>query len=372
MPASWTFQIIDSVTPPPGQSVAWCASKDGTQIYGGWQPPGQTAQQPFRWTAATGCVSIAVPLGPIAANGGCVFDCSDDGTSLVGQLTDASGNAYPARWDGSGSAVAYLDTGTHSAVNCISGDGTRAGGYQATPLNPCYWIGTGPAASLPLPAAGPLGSYATVEITGINRNGTQFCGIVGYLSGAQQGYHWPNVVVPPTPMGFLPGNVQNLSSAWSMSDDGSVIGGGSNDYTNSNDAALWYPATGTWSALPTDPENDYLQLVWKVSADGNTALLGAPGGVQAIWTLIGGTVALNYYSGGSAQGLSRDGARPVGGGSGTNALYFKPIAPPPPAGPGLPYPIPILPPFSMQCLPVRRVCLDPASYAARWAKHFPG
>jgi uncharacterized membrane protein len=200
----------------------------------------KTDEKPFKWTHSDGVVILEVPDGNVY---GAAFDCSYDGSVIVGRISDGEVNGYAeaCRWtsDGEFQKLGILPGYLGSIATAVSGDGNIVIGY-------CYSLDGGQAFR-----------WTAAE------------GMVG--------------------LGFLPGHTS--SGACSISEDGSVIVG-TCETVGAASVFLWTAAEGMTALELSSP----LCYANKISADGST-IVGYCDHVGFLWTPAEGKIDLKIPSG---------------------------------------------------------------------------
>ncbi|MHC4105054.1 MAG: PEP-CTERM sorting domain-containing protein [Planctomycetota bacterium] len=199
-------------------SSAAAVSADGTVVVGfGTVGPTHSNRykQAFRWTKATGMVSLAGVLGTFAK------DVSDDGLVVVGYVNTQMGNKL-FRWT---SSEGLVELGGWGYCSAVSGDGTVVAGFThsldvANGYNEAFvWTaGSGIVRLGCLPGASTCSSYAN----GVSRDGSVVVGSSASSSGGQA-FRWTEGG-GMAGLGYLPGG-ESGSGASDASRDGSVIVG---------------------------------------------------------------------------------------------------------------------------------------------------
>ncbi|MBL8200979.1 MAG: hypothetical protein JNK40_08410 [Chromatiales bacterium] len=322
--------IADSFTPlgylPNGyDSTARGVSDDGSVVVG------QSNQRAFRWTSAGGMETIGGAYGSTA------LGVSADGNVIVGSNPTSSGNdAF--RWDSAAGIVSLgiLPGGTNflSYAYGASGDGSVIAGravrniYEAT-----RWTSATGTVGLGGLSGPPTGS----EALAISADGSVLVGTSNAPSGVES-FRW-TAATGMTSLGHLPGHLGfEVSRAWGISSDGSIIVGEALNASNAAEAYRWTSQTGMVGLgfLPGGSSS----VARDVSADGSIVVGRAEGldsygnlaGLAFVWTpetgmkgllelLVGrGVTGLDGWSLLEATAVSADGRWVVG--LGQNPQYL--------------------------------------------------
>lgn len=294
-------------------SAASDVSADGSVVVGTlW-----SEIEAFRWTSGGGMVGLGylpggeLPHGPSSR----AFGVSADGSVIVGYSTSASG-MQAFRWTSGGGMVGLGDLpggdfGSHAQAvspdgSVVVGVGTSASGREAfrwTEADGMVNIGA-------LPGGG-----TTVAIN-ISADGSV---IVGQGGTPAEAFCWTEAD-GMVGLGILsPDHYESWAMA--VSADGSVVVGGSNDATYTEEAFIWDEVNGMRSLLQDVLINecgldltgwtletaegisdDGLTIVgWGINPDGNRvgwiAVLPPPDPIDMIVDLIGQVVGLNLQQG---------------------------------------------------------------------------
>ena len=233
------------VQPADASIYADAASSDLSVVVGAYEDATlpQGYQLGFRFTAATGLVTLAVPEGSVAGCG--TFASSDDGAVMAGACYDAAGVLRASRWKVQPSGEIAVDLRDTSSLTTyaygISGDGNVVVGYS---------------------------------FDGTNQHQIRFVG-----DG------------PLEDLGTLPGGQKSLANAASF--DGAVIVGYSEQahapFTDS--ATVWDAKSGlraiadVLASVGSDTAGWKLTFAGVVSADGKTIVGNgtSPDGIQRFW-----------------------------------------------------------------------------------------
>ncbi len=343
-------------------------SQDGSVAVGGSNLPG--GAKGFRWTRAGGREDFGLEPGMPVSNAAYAVDST--GQTIVGRGTMGPGlppadRAFRRVGNGPPQNLGILPGEQHSFAHGVSGNGTIVVGYNEHSEGPFNgygeafrWTEVGGMQGL-----GYLRPDGTVSRAyGISRDGTTIVGysVSGGLFGDAEAFRWtagagmellPNLPGAPyvacralavnadgsiavgyAPSGigphavrWSPSGIQDLgiapgtsdSYAWSVSDDGEVVGGIASD-AGHNWAILWTPGTGM--TLLTDflklhginaPSQYRLEEVRAISGDGLTFAgmarhlpTNRPEGFVATIPAPGTAIVLLV----STVGLVRRGARP--------------------------------------------------------------
>jgi probable HAF family extracellular repeat protein len=239
-------------------SSASGVSADGSTVVGiGTCASGGEA---FRWTAGGGMVGLGHLPGGIYSS--TAADVSADGSIVVGYSYSEWGYETAFRWTADEGMVALEgDPETNIRANAVSGNGATIVGQYGRKAS--VWVGDG---------WDFLGDLPDSSANGVNDAGT----VVGYSSGQAFLWPWSGGMVG---LGHLPGSTAN-TSAWDVSDDGSVVVGYSAPAPGGGyEAVRWTAGSGMqrlWDVLlaqGVNPAADgwtILSEAYAVSADGNT------------------------------------------------------------------------------------------------------
>jgi autotransporter-associated beta strand protein/probable HAF family extracellular repeat protein len=260
------FQII-SVPAGQGDFIMNGLSADGSTIVG-------SAAQSFRWTAATGVVSLGSLAGYSSSS---AFGVNSDGSVIVG-TSENGGPAIAFRWTATTGMVGlgFLPGDDHSEARAVSADGS--------------------------------------VVAGSSNN----------LSFNFQAYRWM-ATTGMVGLGFLPGSAQSV--AFGISGDGSVVVGRSGN-GGENIAFLWSAPTGMISlgSLPGSPYSEASGTNYdgSVVVGGTSTCSGFCPGQAFRWSASTGMVGLGYLpgqSGSTANAVNADGSVVVGA-SGSQAFRW--------------------------------------------------
>ncbi|MDX2132959.1 MAG: hypothetical protein SFY69_12995 [Planctomycetota bacterium] len=239
-------------------------NEDGSVIVGSafLAVPEETVRA-HRWTSSGGLQDLGVVPGGTASIGGGV---SGDGTIVTGVSFDVDFNGIAFRWTSAGGmqSIGTVPGGTTSEGRRVSRDGSTIIGVAGTPEGDraFAWTQSGGMQNLGLLSPGDSGSSAF----GVNGDGTVVAGFSGSTATI-----WTNGVAQD--IGMLPG--ADLSIAYTLSDDGSLVGGYS-FFGQDPVATLWSQALGTVDLntyLPTlgiDLTGWELDYTRDISSDGTT------------------------------------------------------------------------------------------------------
>jgi probable HAF family extracellular repeat protein len=232
----WTLSDgIQGLGDLPGdlfQSAAYGTSADGSVIVGYGYAPVAGARRAFRWTQATGMVSLG---GSRRSN---ATGVSADGTVITGSVNSLppfpEGNAQAFRWT---DATGMVDLGFINATgadfsegNDISADGTVVVGWSATQA--FRW--TQATDLVALPGLGGTGLDIARAVSG---DGLVIVGSADSPSSVvEEAFRWTQAT-GTVGLGDLPGGIYS-SAARATSADGSVVVGSSSTGTPSA-AFIW-------------------------------------------------------------------------------------------------------------------------------------
>jgi probable HAF family extracellular repeat protein len=217
-------------------SLAYAASADGSVVIGSGSYAG--ANHAFRWTAGDGLADLGTLPSGTFSNGAGV---TDDGTIVVGYGDDSTGQQRAWQWTAGDGMVALPDlagVGPTAAYNAswIAGNGSAIVGYARV-------------AQTDLPYTGQTAVYWTLAD-----------GLVHFLD--------------------LPADTTGTTTAYRVSDDGSIIAG----YVS--DGASFQPAYWTSGAITLLSAQTGQFFCYDVSGDGSTFM----GNAAAFWKGAGYTV----------------------------------------------------------------------------------
>jgi probable HAF family extracellular repeat protein len=195
----------------------------------------------YRWSAATGQVSLGLNLG----TNGFATNVSDDGNVIIGYRRNASNQTIGFRWT---AASGFTDLGdlpggsTYSIPYAMSADGNAITGLSSstasgTNAEAFRWTaGTG------IQGLGdfPGGSFYSNSIA-ISADGSTIVG-TGNQAAGYEAYRWTEAT-GMVGLGDLPGGYFN-SQAYAVSSDGTAIAGYSYDELNREQAFRWTQDTG--------------------------------------------------------------------------------------------------------------------------------
>ncbi len=275
-----------------GSVVVGYGTADGRPIPGG----GSTAftREAFRWTAATGLVSLGVlPGSHLGTDARAV---SADGSVIVGETTNAAGFPEAFRWTAATGiqSLGFLPSCDRSTATGVSADGSVIVGYCIGTdfISRAFrWTAAGGMVEL---GALPSG-YVFSRANAISADGQVIVGQLatgGSSSANREAFRWTQsggYVV----LGDLPG-MQVHSDALAVSADGSVVVGYANGATFADSSFMW----------------------------------DATNGLRSLRTLLTAAGKATGWSLNRATGVSADGTKIVGFGDSVWLLDLN--APPPP------------------------------------------
>jgi probable HAF family extracellular repeat protein len=283
-----------------GTVVVGYGTTDGRPIPSG----GSTAftREAFRWTAATGLVSLGVlPGSHLGTDARAV---SADGSVIVGEGYNAAGFPEAFRWTAATGlqSLGFLPSCNRSTATGVSADGSVIVGYCVGTdfLNRAFrWTAAGGMVEL---GALPSG-YIVSRANAISADGLVIVGQIATgdnSSANREAFRWTEAggyVV----LGDLPG-MQVNSEAFAVSADGSVVVGSANGSTFADSSFIW----------------------------------DATNGLRSVRTILTQAALATGWSISSATGISGDGTKIVGFGSpstdvATSWLLDLNAPPPPPA-----------------------------------------
>lgn len=262
----WTGSGLADIGALPG-AVAMSAddiNEDGSVIVGNafLVVPEETIRA-HRWTSSGGLQDLGVLPGGVASIGAGV---SGDGNIVTGVSFDVDFIGTAFRWTSAGGmqSIGTVPGGMTSEGRRVSRNGSTIIGVAGTPEGEraFAWTESGGMQNLGLHAPGDGGSSAW----GVSGDGTVVAGVSGSTATI-----WINGVSQS--IGMLPG--ATLSIAYTLSDDGSLVGGYS-FFGQDPVATLWSQALGMVDLntyLPTlgiDLTGWELDYTRDISADGTT------------------------------------------------------------------------------------------------------
>jgi uncharacterized membrane protein len=302
-------------------------SADGNYVTG-VSTQGLTSFIPLRWSIA-GSVSLQqlpLPSGWTSAQSRFI---SADGETVLGWRQQ--GGAFPGfRWSPSTGSVALSNPAGWSQIRTrdVSPDGSAAIGeatISGVGTRAVRWVGANPGTPLTVPVG-----YVHTQATTFDAFGRIY-GAGLDSGGATHLLRWTGDV--PQAITPLPSTPLNPSAPFWASADGHVIGG----LTSFTDAVPFREESWVWTAdngftiIPALP-GFHSVIISDISADGGLILgtnLNADATTQAafVWTRDRGTLSLHEFLSeagvnltgwtlGTVSGISADGTRLVGSGSG--------------------------------------------------------
>ena len=274
-------------------SGAYGVSADGSVVVGGSQTAGGNGPNAFRWTAATGMVNLGTFPGTDTRLSSGASDVSADGSVVIGTGSTVSGfqlYSQAFRWTAASGFVSLGDLpggALDSGASDVSADGSVIVGNGSG--NNTFTLGEGYRWTAASGMVGlgdlPGGSYQS-QVQGVSGDGST---VVGYSASASgfEAFRW-TAESGMVGLGDLPGGTFD-SQARDVSADGSTIVGTAN---GASEAFRWTSTRGMeplWDVLLAagiDPAADgWTSLTWAtgVSADGNTfvGVGGRNGDLQA-------------------------------------------------------------------------------------------
>jgi probable HAF family extracellular repeat protein len=221
------------------RSEAFGASADGSVIVGyGASTQTNNLDVPFRWTAGGGM--------QVLASDGASRGVSADGSVVVGQFDDANGDSRPFRWTQASGPVSLGTLAGPSNQNTatgVSADGAVVVGMSrtATGRNAFRWTSGGGMQPLGnLPGAGSGGGELYTYPFAVSANGLTVVG-EGSSTNGLEAFRWTSGG-GMVGLGDLPGS-HFFSSAQDVSADGSIIIGHGTT-VNGSEAVRWHPVFG--------------------------------------------------------------------------------------------------------------------------------
>ena len=250
VPARWTAETglekLRALAEPVDSGMAWAVSADGSVIAGFASL--SSGAGAFRWTAATGMVSLH--LSPDSD----VYGMSADGSSMAGSMRPGGGTTarHAFRWTQSAGTEDLGEIGSSAWVASMSGDGTIIIGYSYDDGPRSFrWTRSTGVSWLPMKGIAR-------DISG---DGKTIVGEDGELGGSF--IYTEDDGVSHLDTGDLD------ARAFTVNDDGSVIGGYTQDV-----GWVWDRSRG-FDFLPdlvraqgADPD-DFTGIPYGVSADGH-------------------------------------------------------------------------------------------------------
>jgi probable HAF family extracellular repeat protein len=262
----------------------------------------------YRWTASGGYES----LGSLGGNRSFAYGISADGSTIVGESRNQSGDSRAFRWTAAGGMVSLgvLSGGAESYATAVASDGAVVVGTSDTANGDeaFRWTPAGGMVSL-----GHLGGGYS-EANGVSADGSTVVGVSYTENEGQRAFRW-TASGGMVNLGVLEGG--NYSYARGASKTGDVVFGQANTASDNDQAFRWTQAGGMVSLGHLGGGNSYANAM---NADG-TVLVGGSnvadsGSNHAFrWTLAGGMADLGILDGGNfsvATDLSADGAVVVG------------------------------------------------------------
>jgi len=244
----------------------------GSHVVGMMDDPVTGKQSSGYWTAATG---QWLSLGPYQGNIGCpgygeALTVSSDGSVIGGELfIGCNLNGYV--WDQATGYSVMPKTGGFASVECVSGDGVLAGGWDTHPTQgyrrAALWSAAHVEAFPLVSAANPNGAG---EINVFNSDGSIYGGLDDGGGGT---FIFRDGVIVHLDV------PQNLSRPTGLSDDGSVVVGSYGNFGVGYGAWVWNECDG--GSLAKDffqsqgvvfPPGLVLERMFGVSRDGRTFL----------------------------------------------------------------------------------------------------
>ena len=331
------------------ESTAFAVSADGTTVVGrAHTPPGVngSTRQAFRWTQATGMVSLYEQPGDFHPDG-TAYGVSGDGSLIVGQ-SDINASIEPILWTADGGIRLAVDPDLErlsGSARGASDDGsTIVGGYGNESGRSRAFVSNRTATETIF--LGTLNDYDGRSLAnGINADGTHVVGWSATQNGAEA-FLWTQAA-GMIGLGNLIGG-GNISEAYDVSDDGSIIVGRA-DSDLGRDAFRWTNETGMLS-LNDDPRDVTARIANAVSGDGSvivgfgtntsdtsTAFIwDEASGVRSLQDVLSSLdLDLEGWTLQEAQGISADGLTIVGWGINPDGFKEAWVATVPEPGTGL-------------------------------------
>ena len=274
---------------PLGQDDAVAVSDDGTVVLGNMTDPnGMDAAG--RWTSSTGWVSLGGLLGSSGNSLSSAYGMSGDGNRATGLGWVNAGTGAAFDWQSGAGMTQLPQQGTNSSRgNCVSNDGLYIGGWdEATsgPRRAALW-GPGGTEQLILvdPATNPDGLG---EIFGLSSDGTWACG-----TEMQSGYVWSQAtgVINFGPLPNCCGGFFDAGYSNAVSDVGTRVVGQYGSGPFSFIGTIWSPTLGyqrlddVLAANGANLQGFTITAAVDISADGTKILgLASPAGsFQTEW-----------------------------------------------------------------------------------------
>lgn len=254
---------------PGTYSDARAISADGTVVVG------NTQDSAFRWSAATGLVTLVAGLSQATG-------VSGDGSIVVGYSAGFADGNHFFRWTNS-SGVQYLGRGT---AYDISADGKTIVGSQFDKA--FSWT-----AATGLVQLNPTAASSTAEAVSADGSvivGSAVNGGISPVAG-----RW-TAATGWVSLGLLPGGASAafpVSSATAVSANGATLGGFSTTTAPREEAFRWTQETGMVRVDSLAANLNSRAIVRGVSADGS--ILVGEGNRAFIWTALTGTQDLRDY-----------------------------------------------------------------------------
>ncbi len=296
-----------------GSGTAADMNSDGTAVVG------RDNQGAFLWTASAGYM----PLGQTDA-----VSVSDDGTVVLGNMTDANGMQAAGRWTAATGWVSLGGIGGSSGSSLSSAYGMSGDGDRATGLG---WFNAGTGGAFewqPLTGMAPLPQLGTNSARGncVSNDGEYIGGWDEASTGPRRAAIWGPGLIETLVLEDPVNNPDGIGEVYGLSSDGRYVVG-----SNLDSAFLWDRITDTLTNFGPLPnccggffDAGYSQAV----SDAGDRVVGQFGSgpfsfVGTIWTPSGGyerledvlTAAganLNGYTITSAMDISPDGSIIIG------------------------------------------------------------
>jgi len=262
----------------------------------------------FRWTDAGGLENLGT-FGGLYSYADAV---SADGFIVVGEATNASNQVRAFRWTAAGGMqnLGTLPGGDYSSANAVSADGSVVVGSSNSAVGPDQrafrWTGAGGMQNL---GTLPGGVYSTA--VAVSADGFIVVGQATNASGVERAFRWTSGIM--TDLGILPGGVYSYAIA--VSADGFIVVGDADIASNQVRAFRW-TAAGGMQNLGTLGGLDSTAVA--VSADGSVVVGDATNasnqGRAFRWTAAGGMQNLGTFGGDYSEvyAVSADGSVVVG------------------------------------------------------------
>jgi probable HAF family extracellular repeat protein len=289
--------------PSTSGSTANAISADGSVVVGYGTAAGRTipsggstalTQEAFRWTSATGLVSLGVLSGSYLGTE--ARSVSADGSVIVGVGYNASGFPEAFRWTAATGlqSLGFLPGCNQSTATGVSADGSVIVGFSkgtGIPEKAFRWTQAGGMVELGTLPSGYVSSHANaISADGLVVVGQIATAVGGDGSANREAFRWTQAggyVV----LGDLPG-IEVRSEAHAVSSDGSVVVGYATGSTFADSSFIWDATNGLRSLRTILTQAGFasgwsLSSATGISGDGTRiAGFGSPSsGQSTVWLL---------------------------------------------------------------------------------------